>query len=96
MASVVYLNYEQVNPLSSIEITVLTKEEFLLAKNVLEKHSNPSEFLEIYQQSVAFSAPYQVLAAAETFACSTAICESIFSFLTQISNHRVFQGLVNI
>lgn len=76
-------NYKYLNELGVINIP--EKEEIIVAKNFLKSSSNTEDSLEkLYQVRQAFPNVYNLLATCRVFGCSTAICESTFSSLTQL------------
>jgi hypothetical protein len=78
------LDFDNIQHLSSLGITLPSKEEFAVVKSYLQKIASVNTFEEIYRQKTAFEDTYKLLATARTFGCSTALCESTFSVLTRI------------
>ena len=67
-------------------ITLPSQEELAVVKKFLSERPEEKNKLGIlYKFRAAFKESYELLAAVETFGCSTAVCESTFSTLTSIN-----------
>lgn len=73
--------------LKELGINIPMKEELVVAKNFIKSEDTRRDIdiLEkLYEMQKAFPNVYSLVATSRVFACSTAICESTFSALTQI------------
>ncbi len=78
-------DYDELKCLEDFRITVPTREELMCVKRHFQSNNIKDKYLEeLYKLRVAFKETYEMMAAVETFGCSSARCEESFSTLTRI------------
>lgn len=82
------MKLESLQPFSKLNIVLTKASEIEVAADYIKRLKSENNTInllkELYKMRVALPATYELYAAIETFPCSTAVCESSFSALSQI------------